>query len=69
MTAASGLHVHDRYGDSDLAPLTVSNETLAVQLAHRSVRSFLPDPVSDDHLAAMVGTTHRSPTPASRDTT
>ena len=36
-TAAPGLHVHDRYGDAGLPPLTLSNETLSVQLAHRSV--------------------------------
>jgi nitroreductase len=61
-TAAPGLHVHDRYGDADLPPLALSNETLAVQLAHRSVRSFLPDPVSDEHLAAMVAAAQSAPT-------
>ncbi|MGV9796898.1 NADPH-dependent oxidoreductase [Mycobacterium sp. NPDC003449] len=42
-----------RYGDVD-AELGIHNETLALQLAHRSVRRFLPDAVSDEQLAAIV---------------
>jgi nitroreductase len=42
-----------RYADAEAA-LGVHNDTLAVQLAHRSVRKFLPHPVSDEHLAALV---------------
>ncbi len=61
-TAAPGLDLHDRYGDSDLPPLALSNETLTVQLAHRSVRSFLPDPVGDEHLEAMVAAAQSAPT-------
>ena len=61
-TAAPGLHVNDRYGDSELPPLPLSNETLAVQLAHRSVRSFLPDPVGDEHLEAVVAAAQSAPT-------
>ena len=53
-TAASGLRLRDRYGDDALPPLSLTNQTLAIQLAHRSVRSFLPDPVTDEHLEAMV---------------
>ncbi len=60
-TAASGLSVHARYGDEALAPLALTNETLAVQLAHRSVRSFRPDPVTDEHLEAMVAAAQSAP--------
>ncbi|MET0453723.1 MAG: NADPH-dependent oxidoreductase [Mycobacterium sp.] len=42
-----------RYGDVDAA-LGVHNETLALQLAHRSVRKFLPRPVGDEELSALV---------------
>ena len=42
-----------RYGDIDAA-LGVHSDTLALQLAHRSVRKFLPDPVTDEQLAALV---------------
>lgn len=42
-----------RYGDADAA-LPVHNQTLAVQLAHRSVRKFGPHPVTDDQLSALV---------------
>jgi nitroreductase len=42
-----------RYGDSDAA-LGVHNDTLALQLAHRSVRKFLPYPVTDEQLSALV---------------
>ncbi|AWT53844.1 NADPH-dependent oxidoreductase [Mycolicibacterium smegmatis] len=42
-----------RYADVD-ATLGVHSDTLALQLAHRSVRKFLPDAVSDEHLSALV---------------
>lgn len=42
-----------RYGDVDAA-LTVHNETLALQLAHRSVRKFTAQPVTDEQLSALV---------------
>lgn len=47
------MTVISRYGDSE-ASLAVHNETLAIQLAHRSVRKFTAQPVSDEHLAALV---------------
>ncbi|MET0704435.1 MAG: nitroreductase family protein, partial [Mycobacterium sp.] len=47
------MTVTARYGDHQ-AVLGVHNETLAVQLAHRSVRKFLPQPVTDEQLAALV---------------
>lgn len=42
-----------RYGDVDAA-LEVHNATLALQLAHRSVRKFNGQPVSDAQLSALV---------------
>ncbi|MBN3456610.1 NADPH-dependent oxidoreductase [Mycobacterium sp. DSM 3803] len=42
-----------RYGDAE-ATLGIHNETLAVQLAHRSVRKFTPEPVTDEQLSAIV---------------
>jgi nitroreductase len=50
-----------RYGDIDAA-LGVHNDTLALQLAHRSVRKFLPDTVSDGQLAALVAAAQSAPT-------
>lgn len=47
------MTVVSRYGDPD-AVLGVHNDTLALQLAHRSVRKFLAQPVSDEQLAAIV---------------
>jgi nitroreductase len=45
--------VISRYGDRDAA-LGIHNETLALQLAHRSVRKFSPQPVTDEQLSALV---------------
>jgi nitroreductase len=45
--------VISRYGDRDAA-LGIHNETLALQLAHRSVRKFSPQPVTDEQLSAVV---------------
>jgi len=45
--------VISRYGDADAA-LDVHNPTLATQLAHRSVRKFTSEPVTDAQLQAMV---------------
>jgi nitroreductase len=39
---------------------------LAVQVAHRSVRSFLPDPVPEEQLEAMVAAAQSAPTGAAR---
>lgn len=50
-----------RYGDS-AAALAVGNETIALQLAHRSVRRFLSEPVSDDQLTAIVAAAQSAPT-------
>lgn len=43
-----------RYGDPRHVPETATNEVLELQLAHRSVRRFRPDPVSEAELAALV---------------
>ena len=48
-----------RYGTAEadraeLAGELVWNEVLATQLAHRSVRKFLPDSVSEEQLRAIV---------------
>jgi len=43
-----------RYGDPALAAPAAWSEAIAQQLRHRSVRAFLPDPVSDDELSAIV---------------
>jgi nitroreductase len=42
-----------RYGDQRLE-LAAASEVLALQLAHRSVRSFTPEPISDAVLTALV---------------
>lgn len=38
------------------------NETLRIQQAHRSVRSYTDEPVSDEMLDAIVAAAHRAPT-------
>ncbi|MCV7421759.1 NADPH-dependent oxidoreductase [Mycobacterium yunnanensis] len=47
------MTIISRYGDPDAA-LAVHNETIALQLAHRSVRKFTARPVTDEQLAAVV---------------
>ncbi|MFC7756020.1 nitroreductase family protein [Tsukamurella soli] len=43
-----------RYRDPDLTSLRRTSATIELQLAHRSVRSFLDSPVGDDELTAIV---------------
>ncbi len=38
------------------------NETLRIQQAHRSIRSYKPDPVSDVMLDQIIAAAHRAPT-------
>ncbi len=38
------------------------NETLRIQQSHRSIRSYRPDPVSDEMLNEIVAAAHRAPT-------
>lgn len=50
----------DRYGDPH-STLAVTSEVVAAQLAHRSVRAFLPEPVGDDLLTALVAAAQSAP--------
>ncbi len=38
------------------------NETIKIQHSHHSIRSYKPDPVSDDMLDAIIEAAHRAPT-------
>ncbi|MEU4158910.1 NADPH-dependent oxidoreductase [Actinoplanes sp. NPDC026670] len=50
-----------RYGDPDAA-VSVANDVLAVQFAHRSVRRFGPRDVTADELTALVAAAQSAPT-------
>lgn len=56
-----GMTITERYADPE-ATLDVVSEVLGVQLAHRSVRRFLPDPVDDARLHAIVAAAQSAPT-------
>lgn len=43
-----------RYGDDDHTPDLASSALIEQLLDHRSVRAYLPDPVSDDILSAII---------------
>lgn len=43
-----------RYGAADVAVPSAGSPIIDHLLAHRSVRAYLPDPVDDDQLAAIV---------------
>jgi nitroreductase len=43
-----------RYGSADVTVPVATSPVIDHLLAHRSVRSYLPDPVDDDQLAAIV---------------
>jgi nitroreductase len=47
------MTIIERYADPELT-LTAHNDVLALQLAHRSVREFAAEPVTDAQLAAIV---------------
>jgi nitroreductase len=52
-----------RYGAStSFAPPAAWNDVLELQLDHRSVRSYRPDPVPDDALAALIAAAQSAPT-------
>jgi len=51
----------ERYGDP-AASIAVLNDTLALQLAHRSVRKFGPRQVTDDELSALIAAAQSAPT-------
>ncbi|MEO9326785.1 NADPH-dependent oxidoreductase [Gordonia aurantiaca] len=55
------MTIAERYADP-AATLDLVNDVLAVQLAHRSVRRFLPDPVTDDTLHAIIAAAQSAPT-------
>lgn len=57
-----------RYGEPDLA-LPFTTPTIDVLLAHRSVRRFLPDPVTDEELTAIVAAAQSSPSSSNLQTT
>ncbi|MGP4014700.1 NADPH-dependent oxidoreductase [Saccharopolyspora sp. 5N708] len=63
MAASSEVGYRGRYG-AEAAPdaFAVWNEVLATQLSHRSVRSYLPDPVSDATISALVAAAQSAPT-------
>lgn len=54
--------VRQRYGDPEAAPLASSSPAIEVQLAHRSVRRFAPEPVSEADLTAIVTAAQSAPT-------
>jgi hypothetical protein len=49
----------ERYGSPDAGP-AAENPTLALQLAHRSVRQFLSEPVTEEQLTALVAAAQRA---------
>lgn len=51
----------ERYGDPAFA-LAASSDTIRLQLRHRSVRRFLPGPVGDEELTAIVAAAQSAPT-------
>jgi nitroreductase len=53
MTTTTSAALDRRYGTTDVPEATLT-ETITGQLAHRSVRRFLPSSVSDGDLAAIV---------------
>jgi nitroreductase len=55
------MSVTTRYGD-DAVTLDVHSEVLDLLLAHRSVRRFAADDVSDDQLRALVAAAQSAPT-------
>ncbi|GAB99092.1 putative NADPH-dependent FMN reductase [Gordonia namibiensis NBRC 108229] len=55
------MTITERYADPS-ATLGVVNDVLSVQLAHRSVRRFRPDPVDDSRLHAIIAAAQSAPT-------
>ncbi|WP_335991634.1 NADPH-dependent oxidoreductase [Glycomyces sp. MUSA5-2] len=55
------MSVTERYGDPD-ARLEAVNDTVRIQLAHRSVRRFGPRDVTDDELTTLVAAAQSAPT-------
>ncbi|MFB9658458.1 NADPH-dependent oxidoreductase [Glycomyces mayteni] len=55
------MSVTERYGDPD-ARLGAVNDTVRIQLAHRSVRRFGPREVTEDDLTTLVAAAQSAPT-------
>ena len=53
MTTRASLY-QARYGSPDVAVPAAGSTLIDHLLAHRSVRAYLPDPVNDHQLAAIV---------------
>lgn len=53
---------NQRYGDEEDSLLPALPDAVRLQLAHRSVRRFLPDAVSDDDLRTLVAAAQSAPT-------
>ena len=62
MTVSPEASFRLRYGSSPEVPLEAWTEVIAQQLAHRSVRSYRPDPVSDETLTALIAAAQSAPT-------
>src|SRR5688500_1812603 len=60
--------VSARYCDPALAHLATTSAVIEHQLRHRSVRSFLGDPVTDDQLTAIVAAASSAPTSSNLQT-
>jgi len=50
-----------RYGDQPRPPHIAWNPTIAGQLAHRSVRAYLPDPLADATIETLVAAAQSAP--------
>lgn len=65
---ATDAAVAARYRDPALATLATTSAVIEHQLRHRSVRSFLSDPVTDDQLTAIVAAASSAPTSSNLQT-
>ena len=57
--------LHRRYGADQGAKIERHNETVEAMLSHRSVRSYLPDPVPEDLLQLAIAAAQSAPTSSS----
>ncbi|WP_211352456.1 NADPH-dependent oxidoreductase [Nocardioides albertanoniae] len=65
---ATDSAIADRYRDPAIVSLAATSPVVEHQLRHRSVRSFLADPVSDDQLTAIVAAASSAPTSSNLQT-
>jgi nitroreductase len=54
MNASAGPALWHRYRDPDLTELGLRSDVIDLQVRHRSIRAYLPDPVPDEALTAIV---------------